>query len=196
MAEEVLGYICPWQGHLRPDGLHRREAAFAEFYVQKKWTRTQCAKLAGYPPPWGDVAHRLLSEKLSPLVVKYIKLMEAELDELHEVNESQHLRRLADIRDKALEVGNLGVALNAEKARGQVKGLYVERVQTTVTVIDQMTSDQLAEEIRKLSEQYPQLARMSIPTLELSANEESAGATLVAKPEESDTSGGLAADRK
>lgn len=187
-------YVSPWQGQLRPDGLTARQAKFAELFVQRKYSRTACAKMAGYPQPYYVAANELLDERRSPLVVKYIRIMQAELEELHSVDEAGHLMRLAEIRDKALEAGVMAVALGAEKARGQVKGMYVERSEKVITVIDSMSSEQLADEIRKLAETHPQLAKLTAPTLELMVNEESAGTIAVEEVAVSDTSNALDKD--
>jgi hypothetical protein len=139
-------------------------------------------------------ANELLDEKRSPLVVKYIRIMQAELEELNAVDEAGHLMRLSEIRDKALEAGAMAVALGAEKARGQVKGLYVERSEKVVTVIEKMSSDELADEIRRLAEAHPQLVKLTSPTLDLMANEESPRAELVEELEGGDASNALDKD--
>ena len=50
--------------------------------------------------------------------------------EAAQVTLADHLRQLADLRDKALSAEQFGPAITAEINRGKAAGLYVERSQT------------------------------------------------------------------
>ncbi len=47
--------------------------------------------------------------------------------EAAQVTLEDHLRQLADLRDKAMEAGQYSAAISAEHHRGKAAGLYVER---------------------------------------------------------------------
>ena len=65
------------------------------------------------------------------------------------VNLAGHLKQLANLRDKAIELDQIGAAVRAEELRGKVGGLYVDRV--SVTAEQDMTDQELATEMAKLA---------------------------------------------
>ena len=70
-------------------------------------------------------------------------------------------KKLAEIRDAAMQNGNFPAAVAAEKSRGQAAGLYIDRKEILHGRIDQMTRDEVLREITKLQEEYPALAAVS-----------------------------------
>ena len=63
--------------------------------------------------------------------------------------------KLAEIRDIALANGQYAPAVTAEKARGSVAGLYIERKEILHGRIDQMSRVDVLKEIESLQKQYP-----------------------------------------
>jgi len=101
-----------------------------------------------------------------------IRELKQEMAGKYEVNFDNHVRRLAEIRDAAVASGNYAAAVTAEKARGQAAGLYVTRQEILVGKIDQMSKEELIQEIAKLNKEYPALIELSAnPVLELASNE-------------------------
>jgi ABC-type ATPase with predicted acetyltransferase domain len=74
---------------------------------------------------------------------------------------------MAEIRDAAMEKGNYAAAVAAEKSRGQAAGLYVSRTEIMVGKIDQMTKEEVLQEIQKLSREFPILLEATKPDAEI-----------------------------
>lgn len=66
----------------------------------------------------------------------------------------QHTTRLEGLAQRAEAAGNYGAAVQAEKARGQASGLYVDRSETRITA-----DDDLVKVIKDLALVSPELAR-------------------------------------
>ena len=59
------------------------------------------------------------------------------------ISREQHLERLEELRQLAMETGNVGAAVQAEQLMGKVEGHYTERVAVDVSDI-RSTLDQIA----------------------------------------------------
>lgn len=66
----------------------------------------------------------------------------------------QHTARLEHMAERAMADGNYGAAVQAEKARGQASGLYVDRNETRITA-----DEDLVKVIKDLAALDPALAR-------------------------------------
>lgn len=55
-----------------------------------------------------------------------------------------HMEKLADLRDKAEEKGQLSAAIAAEVKRGELNRFYVKQVESTVRNVSDMGDDELA----------------------------------------------------
>lgn len=133
-----------------------KQKAFAEIYVSRDdLTVTQVAIEAGYATNCArNMGHGLLRH---PHVAKYIKALRQELNKKYEVTFESHVRKLAEIRDLALQNGAYAAAVTAEKHRGQVAALYVERKEILHGRLDQMSREEVMKEIAKLKEEFPGL---------------------------------------
>lgn len=137
-------------------GLTPMQKKFAEIYATRDdLTQAQCAIEAGY----SEVSARGQSTGLlkHPPVIAYIKKLRAQLTQKYEVTFENHVRKLAEIRDLALQNGAYAAAVTAEKHRGQVAGLYIDRKEILVGRIDQMSREDVLKEIAKLKEELPEL---------------------------------------
>ena len=150
-------------------GLSPRQEKFALIYATTDGiTQTEAARQAGYPNDnAAHVAHHLIRK---PKVLARIEEIKSELAKKYEVTFDNHVRKLAEIRDKALEAGNYPAAVTAEKSRGQVAGLYVERKEILMGRLDQMSREDVMREIEKMQRDFPVLAPAS-HTLELRAQD-------------------------
>lgn len=134
-------------------GLTPLQKAFAEIYVTRDdLTVSECAKEAGYQAL--NMGRHLLTH---PPVVRYIKQLRQELNKKYEVTFESHVRKLAEIRDLALQNGAYAAAVSAEKSRGQVAALYVDRKEILHGRLDQMSREDVMKEIAKLKEEFPGL---------------------------------------
>ena len=107
-----------------PAKLSERQIKFAELlvYNEGRMSPAECAKQAGYESRPRQAASELRSPKRSPLVVKYIGELRAEIQEKYGINFERHITELARIRDAARAKGAWSAATNAEVARGKAAG--------------------------------------------------------------------------
>ena len=77
-----------------------------------------------------------------------------ELQRKYEVTYEDHIQQLAKLRDVALHNGAYSAAVNAEKARGQVGGLYIDRKEVLVSRIDVMDKGDVVKRLREIHDQY------------------------------------------
>ena len=111
-----------------PAKLTERQIKFAELlvYNEGRMSPAECAMEAGYKTRPRQAAIELRNPKYSPLVVRYIGELRAEVQEKYGVDFNRHVSELAKIRDQALAKGAWSAAVNAEVARGKAGGLYVD----------------------------------------------------------------------
>jgi phage terminase small subunit len=120
-----------------PARLTPMQMKFAELlvYFEGRKYAYECALEAGYSGGKSEgentlgarvEASRLQNPKLFPHVVKYIGELKEERNKKYGVNYGGHLTELGKIRDEALKARSYSAATVAEKARGQVGGLYIE----------------------------------------------------------------------
>ena len=64
------------------------------------------------------------------------------------------MEQLAKLRDVALQNGAYSAAVNAEKARGQVGGLYVDRKEILVGRIESMNREDVVRRLQEIHNQY------------------------------------------
>jgi len=167
--------IKPVVNPLHEKGLTQRQEKFCKLYATENYTVSECVVMAGYSTDQNAVwsmGSKLLNGRDYPNVVARIRELKQEMAGKYEVNFDNHVRRLAEIRDAAVATGNYAAAVTAEKARGQAAGLYVTRQEILVGKIDQMSKEELIEEIAKLNKEYPALIELSAnPVLELATND-------------------------
>ena len=148
------------------NGLTEKQEAFCRNFVFGFMTQTEAAEKAGYQDA-AVVASRFMNGRDNPKIVERIRELEKDLAKQHEVTYESHITQLARIRDLAIEQKALGPAVAAEKQRGMAAGLYITRSEILVGRIDQMSREEVLEEIKKLQEQYPALKQAMLPTKEI-----------------------------
>lgn len=113
-------------------GLTDRQLAFCLLYAKNPTIQGAAAayrsvyKTQASEESVGRAARRLLQ---NPAVAKIVGLAEERAAEKVALSLEDHLEKLAELRDAAVENGQFSSAISAEKARGQAVGLYVERQQ-------------------------------------------------------------------
>jgi len=65
-----------------------------------------------------------------------------------------HTQEMRSLRDEARQTGNYGAAVQAEKARGQASGLYVEKQERQITA-----DKDLIDTLKELARHSPELAK-------------------------------------
>ena len=114
-------------------------------------TATQCAVEAGYSKDTArSQASQLQNPKLYPHVVKYIGELKEERNKKYGVNYGGHLTELGRIRDEALKARSFSAATIAEKARGQVGGLYIEQKIVRTGKIEDLSEEELDNRIANI----------------------------------------------
>ena len=142
-----------------PAKLTERQIKFAELLIYNEGRKSpaECAKEAGYITRPRQAASELRNPKISPLVVKYIGELRAEVQEKYGVNFERHVSELAKIRDEALKKGAWSAAVNAEVARGKAGGLYVDQKLILSGNIDQLSEKELESRMKDILESHKNL---------------------------------------
>jgi hypothetical protein len=112
-----------------------------------------------------------LNYVISPLVVKYIGELRAEVQEKYGVNFEKHITELARIRDEARKKGAWSAATNAEVARGKAAGLYVDQKIIKYGNLDQLTEEELELKMKTILDDHKLITVESSPSLELHQEE-------------------------
>ena len=139
-----------------------KQEEFVRIYCCEDVSQTEAAVRAGYSKKSAHaIASQLLNGSHYPHVVTRIHEVKKELAQKYEVTFEGHVKKLAEIRDLALEDGSYAAAVAAEKNRGQAAGLYIDRKEILHGKIDTMSKEEVLNEIKKLQEEYPALAAVS-----------------------------------
>ena len=123
---------------------------FAHEYVYNDGSKTkeECALSAGYSKSSAKSrASELTNPRKYPAVVRYIQDLQAEVNAKVDVSYGRHIRKLAEIRDCALDKGNYTAAVAAEVQRGRAAGLYVDRKEIRTGTLESMSEDQLIKKV-------------------------------------------------
>ena len=125
------------------DKLTPKQIKFCVLFVQEGDTKTatQCAIEAGYSE---NRAKQEASElRKHPGCMEYIRELRNQDEKKYEVNLHKHLKRLHQLSVGAEEKGNWNAAVTAEKSRGQVAGLYIDRKEIMHGSIDQLNREEV-----------------------------------------------------
>jgi hypothetical protein len=119
-------------------------------------TMKEAAIRAGYNEKSASaMAWKLTNPEISPHVVSAIQAYRAELNSKYGTNFDRHMRDLQLIRDKALEAGAYGAAVQAEYRRGQALGtIYVDRKEIRHGSIDSMSKEEVERKLNELRRIY------------------------------------------
>ena len=119
-------------------------------------TMKEAAIRAGYNEKSASaMAWKLSNPEINPHVVSAIKAYRAELNSKYGTNYDRHMRDLQLIRDKALEAGAYGAAVQAEYRRGQALGtIYVDRKEIRHGSIDSMSKEEVERKLAEIRKIY------------------------------------------
>ena len=109
--------------------LTENQIKFANLLVYEAGRKSpaECAFESGYKTRPRQAASELKNPRIYPLVAAYIKELRQEAQEKYGVNYQSHLQEMAKLRDEARKLKQMSPAVAAEKNRGQVGGLYIDR---------------------------------------------------------------------
>jgi len=135
-----------------PRQLTERQMKFAELliYNEGRMSPAECALQAGYKTRPRQAASELRNPKISPLVVRYIGELRAEVQEKYGISFERHITELAKIRDDARAKGAWSAATNAEVARGKAGGLYVDQKLIMTGNIDNLSEQELESRMKDI----------------------------------------------
>ena len=137
--------------------LTEQQMKFATLLVYEAGRKSpgECAFEAGYKTRPRQSASELRNPKIYPLVANYIKELREEVREKYGINYQGHLQELSRLRDESRKLKQMSPAVTAEKNRGQVGGLYVERqVNTNVNVdLTKLSPAELQDKLDKMYEE-------------------------------------------
>ena len=125
------------------DKLTPKQIKFCLLFVQEGDTKTatQCAIEAGYSENRSKQEASELRKHLG--CMEYIRELRNQDEKKYEVNLHKHLKRLHQLSVGAEEKGNWNAAVTAEKSRGQVAGLYIDRKEIMHGSIDQLNREEV-----------------------------------------------------
>ena len=133
---------------------------FARYYVEaffgKEYlSNTEVAIKSGYAPDSAyQRAYELLNPKISPHVVMYISMLKEDFKIKHNIDPDKHMARLNHLGRLAEEKGMYGIALRGEELRGKVAGYYIDRQIIKNKGVDDMTEEELNDQIKKIETDY------------------------------------------
>ena len=142
-----------------PAKLTEKQIKFAELlvYNEGRMSPAECAKEAGYETRPRQAASELRNPKYSPLVVRYIGELRAEVQEKYGINFERHITELAKIRDDARKKGAWSAAINAEVARGKAGGLYIDQKLILSGSIDNLSEKELESRMKQILDDHKNL---------------------------------------
>ena len=146
-----------------PKNLTERQQKFAELLVfnEGRKSPSECAYEAGYKTRPRQAASELRNPKLSPLVVKYIGELRAEIQEKYGITFEKHLGELAKLREDARAKGAWSAAINAEIARGKAGGLYVDQKLVLSGNLDNMSEKELEAKMKQILDDHKTLINIT-----------------------------------
>ena len=132
------------------DKLTPKQAKFCLLFVQEGDTKTatECAILAGYSEKRARIEDSELRKH--PGCTEYIRELRNQEEKKYEINLHKHLKRLDQLSRGAEEKGNWNAAVTAEKSRGQVGGLYIDRKEIMHGSIDQLNREEVDKLLRDM----------------------------------------------
>jgi|TARA_S200002703_G_scaffold32860_3_gene28590 hypothetical protein len=141
----------------RPAGLTNRQREFAKYYVEGRYSNTECARKAGYAEGSANTqAAKLLDGKTFPEVPKLIKELRQARERRYGVTLLNQLKRFEDLSLAAEEAGQFSAAINAEKIRSALGGLTIDRRESThVHQLDQLSREDIVARLAAIREEYP-----------------------------------------
>ena len=146
-----------------PKQLTERQIKFAELLVYNEGRKSaaEAAYEAGYKTRPRQAASELRNPRISPLVVKYIGELRAEVQEKFGIDLGRHLGELAKLRDDAMKKGAWSAAISAEVARGKAGGLYVDQKLILSGNLDNMSEKELEAKMAKILYDHKTLINVS-----------------------------------
>jgi hypothetical protein len=105
------------------------------------------------------------------LVVKYIGELRAEVREKYGITFEKHIAELAKIRNESLKNKAWSAAVNAEVARGKAGGLYVDQKLVMTGNVDNMSSDEIKDRLRKILDDNKEIINITPDDIELDSIE-------------------------
>jgi hypothetical protein len=100
-----------------------KQEEFCKIYVCEDVSQTEAALRAGYSKKSAHaIASQLLNGRNFPHVVRRIAELKQELAHKYEVTFEGHVKKLAELRDAALQGGNFAAAVAAENLEAKPLG--------------------------------------------------------------------------
>ena len=111
---------------------------------------------------------RIINKRKS---VKYIGELRAEVREKYGITFEKHIAELAKIRNESLKNKAWSAAVNAEVARGKAGGLYVDQKLVMTGNVDNMSSDEIKDRLRKILDDNKEIINITPEEIELDSIE-------------------------
>ena len=171
-----------------PAKLTEKQIKFAELliYNEGRMSPAECAFEAGYKTRPRQAASELRNPKYSPLVVRYIGELRAEVQEKYGISIERLLTELAKLRDDAQKKGAWSAAINAEVARGKAGGLYVDQKLIMTGSVDNLSEQELESRMKDILKDHKDIMNSTSEEI-IEGNAEDIEEELPELPTEKDT---------
>ena len=127
----------------------KKQQAFIQHYVYHDLTNTEAAHRAGYSNP-RQIAYVLLNDPRYMNVQMKIRELQEAQQKKYEITFEKVARDLQMIRDRAVEDGAYGPAVQAEMGRAKLAGLMIEKKEIKHGRIDQMDRSEVEARLNAL----------------------------------------------
>ena len=92
----------------------------------------------------------IVSKNTEETALEAIEKHQREYAEASKIDFVRHSRELARLREKAVDNGQMGPAVNAEYRRGQLAGFYVDRREVVTASLDNMSRPELEAKLKEI----------------------------------------------
>jgi hypothetical protein len=147
-----------------PAKLTEKQIKFAELlvYNEGRLSPAECAYQAGYKTRARQAASELRNPKYSPLVVKYIGELRAEVQEKYGITFEKHIGELAKLREDARAKGAWSQLQLTQKLQ-EVKqvDLYVDQKLVLSGNLDNMSEKELESKMKQILDDHKTLINIT-----------------------------------
>ena len=127
----------------------------------------EAAFQAGYKTRPRQAASELRNPKVSPLVVKYIGELRAEVQEKYGISFEKAYIRVSSNQKPGTRKRAWSAAVNAEVARGKAGGLYVDQKLVMTGNVDNMSPNEIKDRLKKILDENKEIINITPEDIKL-----------------------------
>jgi len=128
----------------------RQEELVQEFFITGKKSKSYEKVYDTKTKSRKSLAVKSSDELSKPHLLRRLAELTSRVELNNMITHDEHLTELARLRDLAVDKDQMGPAIAAEHNRGKVSGLYVEKVQSIVSIHENLTEAELDRKLLEL----------------------------------------------